>query len=51
MKFIEAEATFATNKQQSYEAYLAGIAAHMDKLGVPAMEKMLTWQIPLLHPA
>lgn len=39
MKFIEAEATFATNKTQSYSAYLAGITAHMDKLGVPAPER------------
>jgi hypothetical protein len=39
MKFIEAEATFATDKVRSYAAYLAGIAAHMDKLGVPATEK------------
>jgi hypothetical protein len=39
MKFIEAEATFATDKSRSYAAYLAGIAAHMDKLGVTATEK------------
>jgi hypothetical protein len=39
MKFIEAEATFATNKTQSYAAYLAGITAHMNKLGVPATER------------
>ncbi|MFN2440940.1 MAG: SusD/RagB family nutrient-binding outer membrane lipoprotein, partial [Chitinophagaceae bacterium] len=39
MKFIEAEATFATNKARSYAAYLAGIAANMDKLGVTATEK------------
>ena len=39
MKFIEAEATFSTDKARSYAAYLAGIAAHMDKLGVPAADK------------
>jgi hypothetical protein len=39
MKFIEAEATFATDKTRSYNAYLAGIAAHMDKLGVSIAEK------------
>lgn len=39
MKFIEAEATFATDKARSYQAYLDGIAANMDKLGVPAAEK------------
>lgn len=39
LKFIEAEATFATDKARSYNAYLAGIGAHMDKLGVSAAEK------------
>ncbi|MEJ7827145.1 MAG: SusD/RagB family nutrient-binding outer membrane lipoprotein, partial [Segetibacter sp.] len=39
MKFIEAEATSATDKTRSYNAYLAGIAAHMDKLGVSIAEK------------
>lgn len=39
MKFIEAEATFATNKTRSYQAYIDGIKAHMDKLGVPAAER------------
>ena len=39
MKFIESEATFATDKPRSYAAYLAGIAANMDKLGVPAVDK------------
>lgn len=39
MKFIEAEASFATDKTRSYNAYLAGIAAHMDKLGVTTAEK------------
>jgi hypothetical protein len=39
MKFIEAEATFATDKSRSYAAYLAGITAHMDKLGVTVTEK------------
>jgi hypothetical protein len=39
MKFIEAEATFATDKARSYQAYLDGIKAHMDKMGVPAAEQ------------
>jgi hypothetical protein len=39
MKFIEAEASFASDKPRSYAAYLAGIAAHMDKLGVTTTEK------------
>ena len=39
MKFIESEATFASDKNRSYNAYLAGIAAHMDKLGVTTAEK------------
>ncbi len=39
MKFIEAEASFATDKTRSYNAYLAGIGAHIDKLGVTAAEK------------
>jgi hypothetical protein len=39
MKFIEAEATFAADKTRSYNAYLAGIAANMDKLGVTTAEK------------
>ncbi len=39
MKFIEAEAAFSSDKARSYAAYLAGIEAHMDKLGVSAAEK------------
>lgn len=39
MKFLEAEAAFGTDKARSYAAYLAGISAHMDKLGVPAADK------------
>lgn len=39
LKFIEAEAAFTTDKTRSYNAYLAGIAANMDKLQVPAAEK------------
>ena len=47
VKFIEAEAAFLTNggnstsvgsTQQAYDAYLAGIQAHMEKLGVPEAE-------------
>ncbi len=40
IKFIEAEVAFRTNdKTRAYNAYLAGIAAHMDKLGVSAADK------------
>ncbi|RZK49729.1 MAG: SusD/RagB family nutrient-binding outer membrane lipoprotein [Pedobacter sp.] len=39
LKFIEAEAAFNTDKTRAYNAYLAGIAANMDKLQVPAAEK------------
>jgi hypothetical protein len=40
MKFVEAEAAFrAGDRQRAYDAYLAGITAHMNKLGVPAGER------------
>lgn len=40
MKFIEAEAAFRSgDKARAYAAYLAGITAHMDKLGVSAAER------------
>ncbi len=39
MKFIEAEAKFATDKPGSYQAYLDGIAANMDKIGVASATK------------
>lgn len=39
MKFIEAEAKFATDKPGSYQAYLDGIAANMDKIGVSSDAK------------
>jgi hypothetical protein len=40
MKFIEAEAAFrADNKPRAYAAYLAGIAAHMNKIGVSAADR------------
>ena len=48
MKFIEAEASFATDKARSYAAYLAGIGAHMDKLGVSAVEKAAYLANPLV---
>ncbi len=38
-KFIEAEAALATNSARAYAAYLAGIEAHMDMLGVEDAEK------------
>ncbi|PVD51202.1 SusD/RagB family nutrient-binding outer membrane lipoprotein [Terrimonas sp.] len=40
MKFIEAEAAFrAGDKETAYNAYLAGIAANMDKIGVSSADK------------
>ncbi|HEX6983234.1 MAG TPA: SusD/RagB family nutrient-binding outer membrane lipoprotein [Balneolaceae bacterium] len=39
-KFIEAEAAFRANQQtRAYNAYLAGIEAHMDKMGVDEAAK------------
>ncbi len=37
-KFIEAEAAFEIDKNRSYQAYLAGIRAHMEMLEVPQAE-------------
>lgn len=37
-KFIEAEAAFQSDKARSYQAYLDGIAAHMEMLEVPQAE-------------
>ena len=39
LKFIEAEAAFETDKARAYEAYLSGIAAHMNMIEVPAAER------------
>lgn len=39
LKFIEAEAAFATDKPRAYAAYLAGITSNMDKLQVPTAER------------
>lgn len=40
MKFIEAEAAFrAGDRSRAYTAYLAGITAHMNKMGVPDNER------------
>ena len=40
-KFIEAEAAFrSNNRATAYAAYLAGIQAHMDKLGVAEADRM-----------
>lgn len=40
MKFIEAEAAFrAGDRERAYSAYIAGITAHMNKLGVPESER------------
>jgi hypothetical protein len=41
MKFIEAEAAMsAGNKPRAYAAYIEGIKAHMDKLGVSEADKL-----------
>ncbi|MCP9201456.1 SusD/RagB family nutrient-binding outer membrane lipoprotein [Gramella sp. GC03-9] len=37
-KFIEAEAAFGIDKARSYQAYLDGIRAHMNKIGVGQSE-------------
>ena len=37
-QFIEAEAAFTIDKTRAYEAYLEGIRAHMDKIGVDTVE-------------
>lgn len=39
LKFIEAEAALGTDNPRAYAAYLAGIGAHMDMLGVAAADK------------
>jgi hypothetical protein len=39
LKFIEAEAALASNKDRAYAAYLAGISAHMDMLSVETAKK------------
>ncbi len=39
LKFIEAEAALVIDPERAYEAYLAGIEAHMDMLGVSTDEK------------
>ncbi|MBW8686948.1 SusD/RagB family nutrient-binding outer membrane lipoprotein [Chitinophaga rhizophila] len=48
MKFIESEATFATDRARSYQAYLDGIAANMDKVGVAAVDKQAYITNPLV---
>lgn len=50
MKFIEAEASFATDKNRSYQAYLAGITANMDKMGVTNAEKLDYLSSPIVAP-
>jgi hypothetical protein len=47
LKFIEAEAALSTDKPRAYNAYIAGIAAHHDKLGVADSEA----QAYITHPA
>ncbi|MGM0945217.1 MAG: SusD/RagB family nutrient-binding outer membrane lipoprotein [Bacteroidota bacterium] len=40
LKFIEAEAALGTDAARAYEAYLTGIEAHMDMLGVADVDKI-----------
>ncbi|MBY5950560.1 SusD/RagB family nutrient-binding outer membrane lipoprotein [Algoriphagus marincola] len=40
LKFIEAEAALASDPARAYSAYLAGIEAHMDMLGVSEEDKV-----------
>jgi hypothetical protein len=58
-KFLEAEARFLVNggsanttgtSQAAYDAYLAGITAHMDKLGVAAADRNAYLANPLVAP-
>jgi len=40
MRFVEAEAAFrAGNRDRAYTAFVAGITAHMDKMGVPVVDR------------
>lgn len=48
MKFIEAEAAFATDKTRSYNAYLAAIGANMDKFQVAAVDKATYLSSPIV---
>lgn len=48
MKFIEAEASFGTDKARSYQAYLDGIAANMDKMGVAPAAKQAYLSNPVV---
>lgn len=57
MKFIEAEARFVANggtrtstgsTAEAYDAYLAGIKAHMEKLGVPSADVTVYLSNPLV---
>lgn len=49
MKFIEAEAAFRNNdKPTAYAAYLAGIGAHMDKVGVDPDDKKAYIENPIV---
>ena len=48
LKFIEAEAAFATDRPRAYAAYLAGIRANMDKLLVLAPERDMYLASPIV---
>ena len=50
MKFIEAEVKFANDKPGSYAAYLEGISANMDKIGVAPAEKVAYLANPVVAP-
>jgi hypothetical protein len=48
MKFIESEAAFSSDKTRSYQAYLDGIAANMDKVGVASADKQAYLNNPVV---
>lgn len=48
LKFIESEAAFETDKPRAYAAYLAGINAHMNMLGVSETAKSTYLSSPVV---
>ncbi|MFB6272082.1 MAG: SusD/RagB family nutrient-binding outer membrane lipoprotein [Salinibacter sp.] len=52
VKFIEAEAALrAGNDSRAYDAYMEGIRAHMDKVGVPTSQRDAYMNDPAVDPA
>ena len=48
MKFIEAEAALETDPDRAYDAYIEGIASHMDKLGVDPEDRDVYLEDPFV---